>query len=400
MELMNGFPPSPDQLVTLSNWRKPPFNRWAFNHVSELVPSAPIRTHPVPDESAALQPAESGLDDLSEFELKYDGNVLGMTDWLDQTYTDSLVILKNGRLVFEYYGPGQDAVTPHIWMSVSKSVLGLMAGIVAGRGQLDVDAAVTDIIPEMKNSVYKGATVRDVLDMRVGIMFDEDYHASSGPIIEYRKAHLWDPLPVGEEATDLRRFLTTLTESDGPHNGRFHYVSPNTDLLGWVIERASGMRFHELVSEALWQPLQAERDGYITVDRFGAPRCAGGLCTGPRDMARLGRLFATAGRVGDRQVVPAAWIDDIIHAGDPAAWKKGDFYDLFGQVDMHYRNQWYIERGERPLVYGMGVFGQHVFADPFSDLVVAKCSSQPLPLDGRFLLLTHAGVRHLCTLYR
>lgn len=395
MELMTGFPPAESKLVTLANWRTPPFNRWAFHHVSELVPSAPIRAgHPPATDLIAKVTA------LPEFTLTRGSVTLSMPEWLGQTYTDSIVILKDGKIVFEHYAEGQDAETPHIWMSVSKSVLGLVAGILEGRGQLDTAALITDFVPEVKDSAFAGATVRNALDMRVGIRFDEDYHANDGAIIAYRKSHLWDPVPVGEEATDLRSFLATLEARDGAHNGRFHYVSPNTDLLGWVLERASGQRFQDLISETLWRPIQAERDAYITVDRFGAPRCAGGFCAVPRDMARIGRLFVTGGKIGDTQVVPAAWIDDIIHNGDPQAWQNGDLCDLFKKADMHYRSQWYVLRGDRPLIFGVGVFGQHVFVDPAADLVIAKCASQPLPLDEAFLSMTLAGVEHLRALFR
>jgi len=285
-------------------------------------------------------------------------------------------------------------------MSVSKSVLGLVAGIVVGRGQLDVDAPLTELIPELAGSAFAGATVRDALDMRVGIRFDEDYHAASGAIIEYRKSHLWDPLPVGESPTDLRSFLATLAERDGEHGGRFHYVSPNTDLLGWVLERATSTRYADLVSEALWQPIGAERDAYITVDRFGAPRCAGGFCATPRDMARIGRLFVNGGRHGGVQVVPESWIRDIVDFDGAAAWRSGDFFELFARADLHYRSKWYVLRGERPMVFGVGVFGQHLFIDPAADLVVAKCASQPLPLDPAFLSLTLAGVEELRAMFR
>lgn len=181
--------------------------------------------------------------------------------------------------------------------------------------------------------------------MRVGLKFDEDYHATGGAIIEYRKSHLWDPTPVGESPTDMRSFLATLTERDGEHGSRFHYTSPNTDVLGWVLERASGTRYADLVSETLWRPIQAERDAYITVDRFGAPRCAGGFCATPRDMARMGRLFVTAGRHEGIQVIPESWIDDIVGFDGEAAWKTGDFFELFDGAAMHYRSQWYVLRG-------------------------------------------------------
>ena len=393
MDLMTEFPPKPDKLVTLSNWRSPPFNRWAFNHVSELVPSAFVRS------AGGAIPLELDPRSLTDFRLSHQGRSFGLDDWLDRTFTDSIVVMKNGKVVFENYSDGQSPAIPHIWMSVSKSILGLVAGIVAGRGQLDVDAPLTEVIPELEGSAYAGATVRDALDMRVGIRFDEDYHAAGGAIIEYRKSHLWDPVPVGEPPTDLRRFLSTLAERDGEHDGRFHYVSPNTDLLGWVLERASGTRYADLVSETLWQPIQAERDAYITVDRFGAPRCAGGFCATPRDMARIGRLFVTGGRNDGVQVVPQSWIDDIVDFDGAAAWRTGDFFDLFGGANMHYRSKWYVLRGERPMIFGVGVFGQNLFIDPAADLVVAKCSSQPLPLDQSFLSMTLAGVEKLRAMF-
>lgn len=395
MNMMNGFPPNEEDQVTLANWRKPPFNRWAFNHVNELIPTATIRSS---GNYADLgRTADSAL---SDFRLSLNGAMLNAQNWLDQTFTDSVVILKNGKIVFERYEEGQDAVIPHIWMSVSKSVLGLVAGALVGKGLLDVGAPLLDVIPELAGSAFDGATIRDLLDMRVGVKFDEDYHATNGAIIEYRKSHLWDPIPVGEKPSDLRSFFSSLVERDGTHNGRFHYVSPNTDLLGWVFERVSGRRYADLVSELLWQPIGAEHDAYITVDRLGAPRCAGGLCAAPRDMARLGRLFVTGGQTNGTQVIPSSWLEDIVQNGSAAAWKEGDFYDLFDGADMHYRSKWYVLRGARPLVYGVGVFGQNVFIDVESDLVIAKSSSQPLPLDKDFLSITLSGVEVIRNIFK
>src|SRR3954469_17327378 len=190
MDLMTGFPPTPDKLVTLSNWRTPPFNRWAFNHVSELVPCAFVRS------AIGATPLEAERRPLDGFRLSHEGRSVGFDDWLRATFTDSIVVMKNGKVVFETYAEGQSPTVPHIWMSVSKSVLGLVAGIVVGRGQLDVHAPIAELVPELQGSAFGGASVRDALDMRVGIRFDEDYHAAGGAIIEYRKSHLWDPVPV------------------------------------------------------------------------------------------------------------------------------------------------------------------------------------------------------------
>jgi len=383
------FPLAPDQQVTLSNWRTPPFNRWAFNHVSELVPSAMIRAHPRAD-SLPVQPI-----DLGRCTVRYEQADWTLDQWLQQTYTDSLVVLKNGHIAYEYYADGQSPSVPHIWMSVTKSVLGLMAGIMAEKYPIDLDSPLVGHIPELQGSAFEGATIRHALDMRVGIQFNEDYHARNGAIIEYRKSHLWDPTPVGEPQTYLRQFFSTLRTRDGEHGGRFHYVSPNTDLLGWLIERTTGERYADLLSNWLWKPINAERDAYITVDRLGAPRCAGGLCAVPRDMARIGRLLVTGGRVGNVQVVPKQWVDDILSFDGRQAWRSGDFYDLFDQADLHYRSKWYVKRADRPLVNGVGVFGQHVFVDPAADLVISKCSSQPLPLEKSFISMTMAGVEGL-----
>src|SRR5262249_14500963 len=147
-----------------------------------------------------------------------------LLDFLYETSTDGLVIVKRGRVVFEHYANGMTPATPHILMSVSKSLLGLLAGAC---GDLHPDRRVTDVVPEVAGTAYEGATIRDLLDMRAGIAFDEDYLALSGPIVAYRKATGWHPLEPGEPPSDLRSFYRTLKESHGAHGGPVHYVSPN-----------------------------------------------------------------------------------------------------------------------------------------------------------------------------
>jgi CubicO group peptidase (beta-lactamase class C family) len=282
--------------------------------------------------------------------------------------------------------------TPHILMSVSKSILGLIVGILVQSGAMDVNALVTKWIPEVGSTAYAGATLRDLLDMRAGISFDEDYLASAGPIIEYRKAQNWDPLSPSEAPGDLRSFFGSLVAQDGTHGGRFHYVSPNTDLMGWVIERATGVRYADLVSELLWQPMGAGRDAYITVDRLGAPRCAGGFCATTRDLARIGLLLAEGGTYGGKQILPAGWIEDILTKGDPGAWNQGDFVKYFPNINIHYRSKWYVLRDAAPIMFGVGVFGQNVFIDRKNQIVIAKFSSQALPMDEKRILLTLRGI--------
>ena len=366
-EVMQGFPPSEPNRVSLANWRKAPYCHWAFHHVREIIPSADISNDPT-----------------DVWELKpdtMDTSSLGLDNAMVSTDCDAIVVLHKDKLVHESYRNGMTSQDPHILMSVSKSMLGLVAGTLIERGELAESDLITKHLPEIENTAYAGATVRDLLDMRAGILFDEDYLATEGPIVDYRFAANWNPVPKDRVAADLRSFMSLLTETDGPHGGRFHYVSPNTDLLAWVFERASGMRYAELVSERLWKPLGAEAPGYITVDRIGGARAAGGKCLLARDLARVGMMMANGGQRDGKQVVPACWLEDIVQNGDPQAWKDGDFYNEMGQRDIHYRSKWYVNREAEPLIFGVGIHGQFLFVDPAKKLSIAWLASQDSPLD-------------------
>ena len=382
--LMSSFPPPPDGQVTLANWRSTPFNHWAFHHVREIVPSADIPLDP--EKVLALRSNGGGLESLEIEQPR--GMPLALEQFLAATSTDGLVVLHRGVIVLERYDNGMTERSPHILMSVTKSMLGLLAAALASRGVLDPRHPVTHYLPEMRETAWAGASVAQLLDMRTGVAFDEDYLATSGAIVDYRKATNWNPLGPGERATDLRSFFRTLTKADGPHGGKFSYVSPNTDLLGWVIERAAGCRYADLMSELVWQPMGAAEPAYITVDRLGAPRCAGGMCTTTRDLARVGQLIVEGGARGGRRIVPEAWIDDIVSNGDADAWNAGSFQPYLPGTSMHYRDKWYVERGPSPLLFGLGIHGQNLFVDRKSQIVIAKFSSQAPPLDAELIALT------------
>lgn len=380
--LMSGFPSAKTDQVTLANWRTAPYMKWAFQHVREIVPSADIPN--APDDVWKLVSERA---DFSSFRFEHSGMQYSIDKFLGETDTDGLVILHRGKVVLERYGNGMTANTPHILMSVSKSLTAVVAGILVEQGKLDPEQEVVSIIPELGDSVYSDATVRHVLDMRVGIDFDEDYLATSGPIVEYRKATNWNPLGPGERPSDLRTYLASLKERNGPDGGPFHYVSTNTDLLGWILERASSIRFADLLSTLLWKPMGAQCSAYVTVDRFGAPRCAGGICTTTMDLARVGQLIVQNGRRNDTPIIPACWIEDMLGGGDPKAWAAGDMISYFGGRTMHYRNKWYMLR-DRDIAFGLGVYGQNIFVDQANELVIAKVSSQAPPLDNDLIDLT------------
>ena len=380
--LMSGFPSAESDQVTLANWRTAPYTKWSFQHVRELVPSADIPN--APDDVWKLADERK---DFASFRFAHGGASYGIDQFLGETDTDGIVILHRGKVILERYGNGMAGNTPHILMSVSKSLTAIVAGILVEQRRLDPEQEVVAIVPELKGSAYSDARVRDVLDMRVGIEFDEDYLATSGPIIEYRKSANWNPLDPGERPGDLRTYLAGLKKRNGPDGGPFHYVSTNTDVLGWIMERATGSRFADLLSTLLWKPMGAQCPAYITVDRLGAPRCAGGICATTMDLARMGQLIVQDGRRGDTPIIPTRWIEDMLGGGDPSAWAAGDLKCCFGNRTMHYRSQWYVLR-ERDLALALGVYGQNIFVDKANEVVIAKVSSQTPPLDKDLIDLT------------
>jgi CubicO group peptidase (beta-lactamase class C family) len=356
--------------VTLANWRNSPFNRWAFHHVRELIPSADI-----PNDPASVRALARVQADFSALRIDPDsGEALSLEEFLRGTDTDGMAVLHRGRLVFEHYGNGMTDETPHILMSVSKSMLGLLIHELG----IDTGRRVVDILPELKATAYRDATVRHLLDMRAGIVWDENYLATSGPIVEYRKSTGWNP---SDGSSDLHSFYGSLTRAVA-HDGPIHYVSPNSDLLGWVVERVTGRRFADLLSERLWKKIGAERCAYITVDRLGAPRCAGGMCMTLPDLARVG-LWLIEHR--------AAFLEGL-QQGDPKAWSAGDLAQYFPGLPMRYKSQWYVLDG---LSFGWGIHGQHLFVDPVNQLVIAKLSSQALPIDVARMGLTLRAVSQL-----
>jgi len=176
-------------------------------------------------------------------------------------------------------------------MSVSKSVTALLAGALEGAGLLDPSAPVTRYIPEADGSAFGDAQVRHLLDMTTATAFVEDYSPGED-VRRYRQSTGWYPAETG--APGLHDYLLTIRKA-AEHGPKFHYVSPNTDMLGWVCERAADLTYAEALSAYIWAPLGAESDADVTVDRLGAMRAAGGISMVPRDLARIGQLIVEDG---------------------------------------------------------------------------------------------------------
>lgn len=386
--LMVGSPPPEPALVTLANWQDPPFNRWGFQHVRDLIPTARIRR----GEGAAWRLPREERDLLGARLRVGPGRSASLRRLLEDTYTDGFLVLHRGRILTEEYRNAMTPDTTHLCMSVSKSITSTAVGILVGRGLLRPEDLVTAHIPELHGTSFEGCTVRHLLDMRAGTRFNEDYEDLRADVRVYEQIYLWRPRTSRRLPRAMTEYYGTL-RNQGPHGGPFDYRSILTDLLGWVLERAAGGRFADVVSEALWQPMGAEFDAEITVDGHGHPMADGGICCTLRDLARFGELMRRGGKRTTRQVVPRAWVRDIL-TPDP------DQVDAFlASEDAHgyppgayYRNKWWVVDPSKPVYLASGINGQNAIIHVPAQVVIAKFSTWPVAWDESFAVPTVRGL--------
>ncbi|WP_265515612.1 serine hydrolase domain-containing protein [Nitratireductor luteus] len=377
--------------ITLRNWRTAPHSRWSFQHVGEIVPAAAIA-------GPSGGPYTTGPA-LPGVMLNYpDGDRVGLLDHLARSHSDSLVIMRGGAVIGEWHGDHVDPALPHLIFSISKSVTGMLAGVAVGDGVLDPQAPVAAYVDTPGDSAYASARVRDLLDMTVDLDFDEEYLDDGGAFDRYRRAMLWNPEREDTRPETMEAFLTTLAMRTGGHGERFYYASPNTDMLGLVIERATCVRLHHYLGERIWKPMGAKDAAIVTVDRQGTARAAGGICISPRDLALFGQLVLDGGRSrAGEQLIPAAWISDMREAGDRKAWEKGDFFETFPEGT--YRSCWYQARDVHGSFCGIGIHGQYIWADPITGIVIAKTSSRPQPSEDTAVQLEISVLRQLARMF-
>ena len=361
--------------VTLENWQTAPGNRWSYQHVREIIPSARIDRGDVPVTELPANPR--GVDDITFATTSGAGEKVSA--WLERTYTDGFLVLDRGGIAAERYFNGMTRRTPHLLQSVSKSMTGALAGALLGQGLLDAVGSLTDYVPELATTSFAGATVRHLLDMSCGTRFSEDYDDPDSDIRRYESAAGWQP--AGDaDGLDLFGYMLALPNVR-PHGQVFEYRSILTDLLGIVLQRAADMRFADAMSLFLWGRLGAEHDAEITVDRRGNPMTDGGLSVTVRDLARFGQMILQHGCVDGRQVVPATWVQDTLEADEECRRAFAASDSAIRYPRGHYRNQWWVPDRERRVLLGAGIYGQTLYVDFDADLVIVKVSSLPVALD-------------------
>jgi len=370
---MTGTPPSGDDIVGVHNWSTYPHLRWGFLHTREVVPTARIERGDGP-----VLELEHDPRDLSGVSFDHRGREWTVGELVAETFTDGFLVQHGGRIVTEQYGPGMTPRTTHLLQSVSKSIAGTLAGVVVARGDLDPDAPVTDYIVELRGSSFEGATVRHVLDMRTGTAYDETYDNPKADVFLTEVLAGWR-MPRGRSRTqNVYEQITKLKNARG-HGEVFDYRSILTELLGWLLERAAGLRYPELISRDLWSHIGAEQDADITI-RHGVTLPDGGICVTLRDLARFALMHLCEGRVGDRQVVPREWIMDTRNGDDAARQAFATSESEADHPGAMYRNQWWVlDPGD---VYtGLGIHGQFAWINVPADVVCVKLSTWPTPLD-------------------
>ncbi|TSE02281.1 serine hydrolase [Mesorhizobium intechi] len=358
--------------VLLSNWRESPFNRWSFQNLGELVPTARVAAA-----SAGAEAPAKDFGDLLGEKVSVANTPETVAEFLVRSSTDAMTVMKGGRVIGDWFAPHMDFGARHIIFSISKSVTAIIAGILEGEGVFDPEAPVATYIPEAAGSAYGDASCRHVLDMSVSLDFEEAYLDPESAFARYRRATLWNP---GGGTESLCEFILTLQRLAEPHGQTFRYRSPNSDLLGLLLERASGQRFSDLMREKLWLPLGGVSEASIGVDMEGTARTAGGISVTPRDLARIGEMMRQGGTANGRRVVPEAWVrDTTVTGGSSEAWQRGAMQPLFPKG--RYRNKWYQTGFENGAYCGIGIHGQWLYVDPKAEVVIAKMSSQPVPVD-------------------
>ena len=369
-KLMRGFPPSTEHRVTSENMMEVPYIMWGLRNVRELQPTRDIYRGDGPATTIVKSPID--LDALS-FSLSQ-GRKTSLSNWLDYSATHSFIVLHKGRIVFERYLNGMAPHDRHNMFSVTKSYVGTLVLILIDQGLINADEKISVYIPELKESAFGDATVQQVLDMTVSIQFSEDYLNPDADVWRYGSIFGLGPQSARKDDS-IYEFLPVLKKNTHAHGEGFHYVSPKTEVLGWLLNKVTGKHVSALLSEYFWQPMGMDRDGYIWIDKAGGELAAAGLNTTARDAARFGQMILQEGRYNGKQIIPAAVAKKIIAPGDREVFQR--FYDdpWYRDIGHSYHDQWWTFNNAHKAVSGIGIHGQFIYIDPVADMVVVKQSA-------------------------
>ncbi len=384
MGWMQGFPPPPDKLITQpdSNYFSFPKLRWSVCHLREFLPTEEISRGlgaPIPLDyppPAEFEDLRQQIDALIFAPMNGDEAMTWETS-LYANYTDGMLVIHKGEVVYERYFGCLEEDGKHAIMSMTKSITGLLGEILVAEGVLDDALQVRDVIPEIGDSAFATATVREVMDMTTGVRYSEDYSDPNADIWLYSAAA--SPLPKPEDYEGPNGYWEYLqqVQPEGEHGAAFHYKTINSDMLGWIISRVTGMAVTDLASERLWSRMGAEQDAYQTVDGKGVPFAGGGVTAGLRDLARLGQLMLNGGLINGVRLFPAEVVEAIAAGGD-----QSRFSGFPTIPNGSYTSQWWVFHNDHGAYAARGVHGQTIYVDPTAEMVLVRLASFPQAQNG------------------
>jgi CubicO group peptidase (beta-lactamase class C family) len=393
---MVGTPPPADRMIrfTDESFTRFPRTRWSFSHMRQLMPTSVVAR----EDRAACELPRQERDDLDAVAFQPLGTQATMSwkDSLAANFTDGILVLHRGRIVYERYFGALTPHRPHIAFSVTKSFVATVAAMLIHEGALDEQATIAHYLPELARGGYADATLRQVLDMTTGIDYIEDYTDQHSSVWSLSRAGGFRPRPSGYTGPDtFCEYIETMQKA-GPHGERFAYKTVNTDTLAWVMRRVTGRSISDLLRERFWLRLGVEQDAYFCVDSTGVEFAGGGLNLTLRDMARFGEMMRLDGRFNGQQIVPPPVIADIRRGGSHDQFVLAGYTLLPG---WSYRTMWWVSHNAHGAYTARGIHGQAIYIDPAAEMVVARFASHPLGanvhLDPTSLPAYHAIARHL-----
>ena len=371
------FPKNPPRELSQEEWdlwQEGPLNRWALQHVADFIPTDEI----LPSLTPHVWPEA-----ITEID--------GIQELLLDLYTDGLLVVKHGQIVYEKYLNDMKPDTRHLLQSGSKSILGVLIGQLTSEGLIDPSQTIGHYLPEMRKSGYADASVQNALDMCVGVKFSEEYHDADSEIQVIDRVSGWRSLNPGDP-DGVRGFLPMITKNR-EHGTYFQYCSANTDVLAWVAEAVTGKSYVDLLSERIWKPLGAHYSANMTMDDFGSPLANGGISTTLRDLALVGQMILNGGEVDGHRIATPEWLVDT-QAGAPSGSPSVEAVRI-DRPGESYRNQVWVTNGEHKEIYGVGIYGQYLWVDPQTQTVIVKFSSLPIAKSPEYSLAHIALFRSL-----
>lgn len=350
---------------------------WSFQHMAELFPT---RTISRGEQLHALPRAERSLDDVA---VTVSERSVPLGEHLVGNHAAGMVVLHEGRLVYERYDLGADETTRFTSWSVAKSLTATLVGLARADGRIgDLGDPIERYVPEANGTGYEGVTIRQALQMSSGVTFTEVYSDGGSDVLQF----MVDSLMSNQERANAIAIDRPRGHEPGTY---FNYNTAETQVLGWIVHNATGRTLSAYLEEKLWRPLGMEHDATWALDLEGAGGMEmAGCCLNMtlRDQARFGQLYLDDGIARGERILSEGWVAEATTPSAP-------HLEVGGGVgpDIGYQYQWWIFPDGT--YAAEGVYGQFIWIDPTHRVVIARASAWPVEWDEALAAEAIAGFR-------